>query len=393
MSETPTRRVSEGLFARSGLSESPSLTRRVAVATAFILAALESGSDAADRLILRNLDIIAERTVVSFDDDGLVLDGPRPGGGERVTWDEIERGKIALDQPRFDKLLAELGPPLFRIRQRLKLGDNAALAEPAEAMYPRYAERRSETAYMVCQATMWSRLALGRREAAVEPYVRCYELLRSRAATINSLPGSRRLQTDTATALSAELVPVWFDAVAAKAALPGLQAAIRSLVVPRPEGVSIYYASLALAAGETAEAQRVLSALKSEEAQLVALRDVLAAQQEVAANSPGPAIGRLRARLDSLPAACRPAALYWLGLAGSQSDDADQARDGCLLLLTLPADYGQSQPEFAAAGLYHAAAALAKLKDERGVAAVRGELAGRYGGTLHAAKLRAVGER
>src|SRR5262245_49973376 len=93
---------------------------RYVVAAAVICAAAADVA-AADRLILRNLDILTDRTVTSLDEDGLVLDGPRPGGGNRVTWDEVERGKIALDQPRFDKLLAELGQPLFRIRQRLRI--------------------------------------------------------------------------------------------------------------------------------------------------------------------------------------------------------------------------------------------------------------------------------
>lgn len=348
---------------------------------------------AADRLILRNLEILIGQTVVSFDEDGLVLDSPRPGGGERVTWDEVERGKVALDQPRFDKLLSDLGQPLFRIRQRLKIGDYEALAEPAEAMFPRYAQRQSQTAYLVCQATMWSRLEAGHRESAVLPYVRCFELLRWRIATLGNLPGGRRLQVDAATGISPELIPVWFDTAAAKAAVPELQAAIRNMSAPRPEGMSIYYASLALAAGEAAEADRVMRTLPSDQPELAAWREVLAAQQEVAAASPGPAIGKLRGQLDSLPAVCRPAALYWVGLADSQQVDADRCKDGILRLLTLPAEYWEQQPELAAAGLYHTAAALAKLKDDRGAAAVRGELTSRYGHTQHASKLRQAGER
>jgi len=348
---------------------------------------------AADRLILRNLDILTRQTIISFDEDGLVLDVPRPGGGERVTWDEVERGKVAVDQPRFDKLLNELGQPLFRIRQRLKIGDLEALAEPAEAMFPRFAERQSQTAYLVCQATMWSRLAAGRREAAVLPYVRCFELLRSHAATSASLPGSRRLQADPATGLSAELIPVWFDAAAAKAVLPELQAAIRNMAAPRPEGMSVYYASLALAGGEAAEADRVIRTLQSNQLELLVWREVLAAQQEMAASSPGAGIEKLRSKLDALPGSCRSAALYWVGLADSQQADADRCKGGILRLLTLPAEYGDEQPELAAAGLYHAASALAKLKDDRGAAAVRGELAGRYGATQHARKLRAGAER
>jgi hypothetical protein len=363
------------------------------VAALGVLLGLASPAPAADRLILRNLEIITDRTVVSFDEDGLVTNGSPANGESRLTWDEIERGRVALDQPRFDRLLAELGQPLFRIRQRLKIGDYEALAEPAEAMYPRFAERKSQTAYLVCQATMWSRLAAGRREAAVEPYVRCFELLRSRVAASGRLLGSRRLPAEPSTGMTAELVPVWFDSEAAKAALPGVQSAVRSLAAPRPEGMYLYYASLAIAAGEHAEADRVLRSLASNDAEPAAWRSLLAVQQEVTANSPGPALAQLRSTIESLPKGYRPAGLYWLGLADSQSGDDGRCKGGILTLLTLPAEYGEEQPELSAAGLYHAAVALAKLKDDRGAAAVRGELTGRYGGTLHAAKLRATAER
>src|SRR5690349_12003618 len=104
----------------------------------YLLAAI---GESADRLILRNLDIILDRTVTALDEDGLVLDAPRAGGGNRITWDEIERGKVALDQARFDALLSELGPPLYRIRQRLKIGDYVAASEPAELLYEKFSRR------------------------------------------------------------------------------------------------------------------------------------------------------------------------------------------------------------------------------------------------------------
>jgi hypothetical protein len=339
---------------------------------------------AADRLILRNLEIITDRAVLSLDEDGIVLNAAGPGGSDRLMWSQIERGKIALDQQRFDQLLGELGLPLYRIGQRLKVGDYEALAEPAELLYPRFSQRKSQTAYLVCQATMWSRLAAGRREEAVEPYLRCFELLRSGAARSASLPGSRRLQADPATAVSPELVPVWFDAAAASSALPGLQEVIRAMSQPRPQGVYIYYVSLALAAGDQAEAERVMGSLRGESAAIAAWRDLLSAQQEMIAGAPGAAVRRLRTASGELPQAGHLAALYWLGLADAQSSDETACRDGILALLTLPAAYGDEQPELAAAGLYHAAAALAKLKDERGAAALRNELTTRYAGTRHA---------
>src|SRR4051794_10343566 len=97
---------------------------RQAIALAFIAGLISpAAACSADRLILRNLDIITDRTITAFDEDGLLLDRPRDGGTDRITWDEVERGKVALDQSRFDTLLAKLGPPLYRIRQRLKVGD------------------------------------------------------------------------------------------------------------------------------------------------------------------------------------------------------------------------------------------------------------------------------
>jgi hypothetical protein len=96
----------------------------------------------------------------------------------------------------------------------------------------------------------------------------------------------------------------------------------------------------------------------------------------------------------SPPYSWHPAALYWLGLAGIQSADEGAIRDGLLALLTLPAAYRSQHPELAAAGLYHAATALDKLKDDQGAAAVRSELTGQFGATYYGAKARTpVGER
>lgn len=362
------------------------IRKPIAAIAGLIVLLIAARLPAADRLILRNLDIFTDRTVTAVDEDGVVIAPPRPGGGDRITWDEIERGTIALDQARFDELLQELGPPLYRIRQRLKIGDYESLATPAELLYPRFAGREGTTAYMVCQATMWSRLAAGKREAAAEPYLRCYELLRAGAARPGGLPGSRRLSLDPKSGLSTELQPIWFDAEAAKASLPGVQQAIRDMTQPRPEGAYIYYAALALAAGETAEFDRVLPSIRGEDPSVAPWRELLLAQQEVAAGSPGSAVESLRIAAISLPESCRPAALYWLGLADVQSAEEQVVRDGILSLLTLPAVYRTQQPELAAAGLYHAAAALDKLKDDRSAAAVRYELTSQFGATYFGAK-------
>jgi hypothetical protein len=75
----------------------------------------------------------------------------------------------------------------------------------AESLYPRYANRKGITAYMVMQATMWTRLAAHQREQAVEPFLRCYAYLKQNGQTGQSvkLPGRRRLIVDMKTAVSA----------------------------------------------------------------------------------------------------------------------------------------------------------------------------------------------
>src|SRR6201999_3051741 len=90
----------------------------------------------------------------------------------------------------------------------------------------------------------------GRREAAVEPYLYCVEMLRGKKKEDIVLAGDRRLLFDDETGYSPELPPVWFDAAAAKQALPAVLKAGAAMREPRPEAARIYYASLALVAGE-----------------------------------------------------------------------------------------------------------------------------------------------
>jgi hypothetical protein len=366
--------------------------RVLAVLAGFVAAFLSPAANlAADRLILRNLDFVLDRTVVEMDEDGVRLDAALAGGSDRLTWDQIERGTVALDQPRFNQLLGELGLPLYRVRQRLKTGDYDALAEPAEAVYPRFANRRSQSAFMVAQALAWSRLAGGRREAAVEPLLQTCELLRGGSVQVANLPGDRRPLLDPVTSLTSELTPVWFDAAAAKETLPSVQQAIRTMTQPRPAGVYIYYATLALVAGEPAEADRVLDSLRGDDPLLSQWRAIILAQREVQAGTPGTAVAALQAIRSELTSHSRPAALYWLGMAQVASSDEETIKDGLLDLLSLPAEEPRDR-ELAAAGLYQAALTLDKLKDDRGAAALRQELARQYGGSWHAKQMATAGK-
>ncbi len=377
----------------NGLGFNQSYRLSVCAGLAVLLAAIDApGAAAADRLILRNLDFILDRTVVALDEDGATLDAPLADGTTQLSWDRIERGKVALDQARFDQLLAEIGLPLFRVRQRLKSQDYKGLAAPAEQLYPKFAGRTSPAALNVAQATLWSRLAAGRREAAVEPYLRAVELLRGGKLAVDDVPGDRRLVVDLATGLSSELVPIWHDPAAAKGALAGVQQAIRDMAQPRPAGVYTYYATLALAAGEPAEAERVLPFMTEETPELAAWRRVVLAQRELLAGSAGEAASQLAAELATVPPTVRPAALYWIGRSRLLAEDALVVRDGLLDLLSIPAEYPRGDADLAAAALYLAAEQLDKVKDEQGAAAIRQELLRQYSPTQVANRMRTGGK-
>ena len=337
-------------------------------------------SPAADRIILRSLELVADKTVISVDEDGARLDGKRPGGTDLIPWDQIERGRVsAALQPDFDRYLTELGPSLYRLRQRLKIGDYDGLQETAEKVYPRFAERRSQTAYMVCQATIWGRLAQGKREAAVEPYLRCLELLRSGAAKESHLPGSRRLASGPDIPYCLDLAPLWLDAAEAKKALPGVQETIKKMAAPRPDEAYLYYVSLALAAEDFPAAQKVLAAVQGKEILAAELRDVLLAQMEAQQKAPGTNLAGLESRLAGLHPANRFLAHYWLAeWRAHQGQDEKNQRDAALDFLAVAALAEDRDRELAAAGLYQALQILDKLKDTAAASAVRRELLSRY---------------
>lgn len=344
--------------------------------------ALSCGHSAlADRLVLRNLEIIRDQKIAAMNLDGLKLDD-----GRAISWDEIESGKIddAERDKLFQKYLDHLGIHLFRIRQRLTVGDFRELGPHAEAVAKFYEGRTSETAYMVHQALMWSRLAAGQREAAVAPYWRCFDYLLSLAGKPVNLPGQRRLTVDLATGMCDELPPVWFDGAAAKSALAGVGEAIGQVAEPRPVGTRIYYATLAIAAGDAAAADRALAGIGNLQPRERELRDIAQAQQEIAAGKPGEKVRWLAASIDQLDPANEPLALYWLAQAELADSDRAVQQQGVLHALALPAVHGERHPDLAAAGLYAAMQTLAALGDARGSIAVRGELLSTYPQTHHA---------
>lgn len=360
--------------------------RLAAAFSALLLALVSLESKAADRLVLRNLTVITDRTVASFDVDGVKLDD-----GKQIAWDELERATVGpARQAEFDSLLKSLGEPLYRIRQRLRVGDYAGLVEPAEAVAPRLLGRASKSGYLVAQALMWGRMAAGRREEAVEPYFYCLDYLRKLKGPLDGMPGDRRLKFEPASGFSAELLPVWFDGDAAKKALPGVRNALRAIggAGAPPESGYVYFATLSLAAGDEPGAVRVLEAVKATQPATREWLAIIAAEREVRQKKPAAYVAALSGQLEKLSAENRPAALYWVGQAKLLAASSAEKRNGVLQLLVVPASHGATHPEIAAACLTLAMESLGSSGDARGAVALRKELFERYGQTFHAAKVK-----
>ncbi|MCA9266848.1 MAG: hypothetical protein KDA41_00180 [Planctomycetales bacterium] len=354
----------------------------IAAALVCCAAVIAPRATAADRIVLRNLTIISDKRVASMTLDGVTLDD-----GARLSWDEIETGKLdGQRQALFDKYLANIGIHLYRIRQRLAVGDYRSLLPHAEAIARFYQDRDSDTAYVVMQSLMWGRMANGQREAAVAPYWRCFELLRARQGKPPALPGERRLKYDPSTGVCLELPPIWFDRDAAQAAMSSVAAAIGQVQEPRPDATRVYYAALALAAGDVEAAERAAAGVGDANRTLAQLRDIVLAQREVEAGAPGAKLQWLQTSLDKLDEANRPLALYWLGRSQAASDDAQVQQQGLLNLLRLPAAYAEQQPDLAAAGLFAAMNSLEARGELPASIAVRGELLSKYAQSWHAAK-------
>ncbi len=363
------------------------LQPRVAFLALALIAALPGLAPAQDRIILRNTRVVTGRSVVAFDPDGVRLSGNPP---LVLGWDEIEAARLSKDQTRFDALLKQLGDPLYRIRLRLANGDYRDILAQAEAVFPTYANRRSPTAYMVFTALMWSRLAQGQREKALEPYLLALECLRLTPGQSIPLPGERQPKLSVQSGLSSDLLPIWFDPAAAKAALPGVLKALGTVRPPVPPGLDVYAATLALAAGEPDEADRLLAKVQADTQSIHDLLRVVAAQREL--NGPdggraGPAVAALERALRSDDFSQEPLARYWVGLAKLRSGDERARKEGVVELLHLPALFGESHPEIAAAALDKSQQALEALGDP-GASVLRSELLFRYPATVAAARLK-----
>ena len=334
----------------------------------------------ADELVVRP-NLHHDRKIYSFDEDGV-----RFGPGIRpIGWDDIVSGTVATGQASFDRLRQELGGPLYEMRSGLENGKYLPLLESAESLFPRFAERHSNSAYLVAQTLMWARLAAHRPEDAIEPYFVCVTL-RLTLKDLSALPGPRHLKYDSHTGQSPALPLAGFDRGRAKAALPLAQARLRRLGNGSPPGLRLYIAGLALAANEPSIAEAELTAFPSPTRPVSEIVDALRAHATFLRGKKSQAISSLeRLHKECLPSN-RCLVDYLCGTARLEAGIGNRA-DGVIDLLNVAALHGEDQPALAAAALYSAQKALREQHDDGSARAVQIELLRAFPESDHGARL------
>lgn len=336
----------------------------------------------ADRIVLRKLEVISDRTVVSFDEEGVRLDD-----GRTLGWDEIEQGTVSLRPQEFDRMLREVGDPLYRLRQRLSVGDYGGAKEPAETLWPRFRMRQGRSAYWASVALMWARLAEGRREEAVVPYLVAWSQQQRLQAPRSpyTLPGPRQLIIEEGTGFCPDLMPVAWQPQAAKDALTDVGVAVGQLPPPWPIAARVYYATLAVAAGEYA---RAATALNDPAPELAPWREVIAVEVACHTGQEVPDAARVAERWPGWNGALRVAALFALGRYLLQQNDPAHTSQGLLHLLRIAAEHPSGvDAEPVAVALHRAMTALEAQNDPLASLALRREIQEKFAHTRTAKAL------
>ncbi len=381
---------------------------RVSVVCVYICAFAWPGTAAVcsqDLIVLRDLKIIRGQTIVDFDASVVRL-----SDGRRLQWDAILKAKVETDrQAEFDSFITRIGLPLFRLRRRIANQDWAAISELAEPLYAKLnlkglkTTRVSESAYLICVATMKGRLFRGDRPGAVLPFLQAAMLQQAMLNSSVSFP-PQLPDNDVRTMLSAEILPIWFDRTQVEQAYEELVSSFDPASPNTELGAIVYLASMAIEMKRLELADDLLKLIENRDNEAEAWRLILLAQVQIAANQPEQAARSLEENQQKLVGATIPLSHYLksakfhrsnelllpatddLGNAvGStiESDRIEEFSTGMLQLLEIPASYSQTYPALSAAALYQTAQIAKSLGWSQEAEVLEQELTLRFPLTFH----------
>ena len=333
--------------------------------------------------------------MLDFDRAGVML-----SDGNKLGWDKILKAQTPPDrQEEFDRYINDLGLPLFRMKTRIRNADWSGAGEVAEPLLKITNAKAGElpnvnTAYLAHLSAMKSKLHNGDRTGAVWNFIQAATLQKNIDQEILELVGTSRLpERDLNLLFSRDILPIWFDLEQLEDIAGRLNTAIQETDTPAP-GLVIYLASIQIERSQIQAAEDLLRSLESNDEEINAWKIILAARIQIKTGNSVKSQSMLEQNESALVGGARPAGFYYRGIAvldnqePAQSDDPvdiDRAK-AILMLLRIPAIYGDRYRHLAAAALFQAAeiAKLRGLSDE--AERLKKELMRQYSRTYHGSK-------
>tara|TARA_Y100001934_G_scaffold280739_1_gene388240 strand:- start:10815 stop:11990 length:1176 start_codon:yes stop_codon:yes gene_type:complete len=364
------------------------------------LIGISSSVSAQDFLRLRD-----GKTLTGISVRAVTVDGVYLTTDARISWGQIQSGGVNADhREKFDKYLKGLSEPLYLIGQRLRVRDDSSLTEIIGQVDETISLESGPTAMLINTASFWGLVASGRREEAALPLLTCYLLSQSTEAIGADVPEGRAIQFDTATGFSADLLPIWHDSKAAKQVLPKLNEMLSKLDVV-PESTFIMYSTLALAARQHEEADRILKQFSPTRDLTKNIASAIRLQRAylLGDDSGLQLVNAVEPTIRSMEIPSQIIANYWSGLVLLKStNDLDQQK-AMLHLITVAGKHGQRYPQLAASSLYaiynlladerdRFVVGLSKAERQASRAAIRHEIVSRYSATSIAKRFEVASE-
>ena len=368
-------------------------------------------------IILRNLTRI-QAEISKFDQTGIEL-----FDGRRIGWDEVLQASVSpSDQVKFDKYVREIGLPVFRLKTRIKKGDWWGAGKIADPMFELNLKEGnvfpdSKTKFLACVATMQSRLHSTRRAEAVLPFLEAMEL--KRETKNDFVEFENLLESESTINLASKLTPVWFDQTKLKSCSDQLKEKFQYYEVSNGKTTSpalmIYLASMLIEIEDFEPAKKLIELLASrtfdsdQAKEIAAWKLVLEARIMQKNGDHVRCQSSLESGEPTIIGQARPAALYYLAMSkiemhakdietetqkssnqnislggglANRALDSDLSK-AALLLLRIPALYGDLHPHLSAAAVYQAAE-IAKVRGQSNDhEKLRQQLFRRYPRTYH----------
>ncbi len=334
----------------------------------------------------------------------------RLSDGRELDWDQILTATVASErQAEFDRNIVEIGLPLYRIRRRLSVQDWAGLTDLAERQYERLAfdglqaKQNPRSTYLICVATMKSRLYRGNRASAVLPFLQA-ALIQQAWQTNEEDHLTFLPPADVRSLQSSEILPIWFEHQQVELAFPRFASSFVPTSETQVAGPIIYMASMAIEMKRLELARQLLPLLSDSTDQVKAWRLILLAQIQIAQGDSAAASKLLESNQANLVGGS-VAVAHYLSAAEfferqHQPDNAsdqltkarqtaiDQRADAMLRLLRIPALFGERYPALSAAALYQSSQIAKSMAWDAESQTLEQELSIRYPRSFHAQLVR-----